>query len=344
MSTECLLCERDFKNNTDEEYGKGCLTTIFKLFNLRKPRKVKDKEQFLKEAVLEKYSNIKLTNKNESKLFQQLVALKLIESIGKDSLNDIEEVIKEDIYNTANDVNQFVAEDISLNDIYNLYKINNRLESRLRTMQRKKFESFEELSAYARKEFGFVFPKTASQKNKEFYAELQRNFWNVVADVGDKMGFTLSAKLLRKSLSLDSSDLIIDNAEEIDKILHDEAIEKEINKLLSKNKVPLRVQNVQGVIFKSKDLYFALHNVNLEEIAVFYNKDSQKMLKVKISDMYNFDSIKTGRNMLEGSNNIYTSIAGNTLNNFAYMSVANGVLCEFNILMDVEVPIKLVEE
>ena len=60
---ECLLCKRNMKTAITI-FGSGCIKNVYKILDLKIPKSVKDKEQYLYKSIMKKL-NIKSLNTNQ---------------------------------------------------------------------------------------------------------------------------------------------------------------------------------------------------------------------------------------------------------------------------------------
>ena len=163
---------------------------------------------------------------------------------------------------------------------------------------------------------------------------LQRNissqyaFWQTVIEVGGKYAeFPISAEFLQHSLDGNPEDLYITDGNIVETIKNDNNFQNIIKKIVDekgKDKDSFEFNSKDYVnheydwAFNDKDLYFALHLVELKVSAL---KENDKWnLDIKIHDTYDYSKAKNLFQYYNDTNSIPKSILSSSLYNLAAFS------------------------
>ena len=185
--------------------------------------------------------------------------------------------------------------------------------------------------------------KNKSQYKKDSFKAMQYAFWQTVIEVGGRyFNYELAAKLLQHSLEKNPQTFLISDEKIIEMIINDPNFKSKIKEIINKNKNKSEIYIPLGseyVAFENSDLYFAIHNANVEMIS---KKDlnSGWNVEVTLSDTFDFTKWKRPLEYYIDANNIPKSILSSTLYNFAYISQKLGVIKEYDVIVKIKINVK----
>ena len=172
------------------------------------------------------------------------------------------------------------------------------------------------------------FKKNKKQYEKNAFKGMQFAFWQTVIEVGGKYAeFPISAEFLQHSLDDNPKDLYITNGNIVETIKNDNNFQNIVKKIVEekgKDKDSFEFNSNDYVnheydwAFNDKDLYFALHLVELKVSAL---KENDKWnLDIKIHDTYDYSKAKNLFQYYNDTNSIPKSILSSSLYNLAAFS------------------------
>ena len=93
---ECLLCKRDMKTATTI-FGNGCIKSIYKMLDIKIPKKIKDRESYLYKSIMKKL-NIKNLNTNQKIwLADRYLTYQYIDKLKYGDYTELKDELNEDI-------------------------------------------------------------------------------------------------------------------------------------------------------------------------------------------------------------------------------------------------------
>lgn len=328
---ECLLCKRDMKASSDV-FGNGCLRNIYSFLNLKMPRKVSIREETLYKNIM-KVTNTKNIDKNKKIwLTDRYLTYQYLNRTPYGNYNTIKNQINYDIQTIKQikkDEEPKSAKNMSLKHAYDLYRKVMKFQDGIDKIIKGNFTDEDSIKAIITS-FSFIFnvSKNKNQYEKNAFKEMQFVFWQTVIEVGGKYAeFPISAEFLQHSLKKNPEDLYITNGNIVETIEKDNNFKNIIKKIVKekgkdKNSFEFNSKeyekNEYNLAFNDKDLYFALHLVDLK-ISALKNGDKWN-LDIKIHDTYDYSKAKNLIQYYNDTNNVLKSILSSTLYNLAAFS------------------------
>ena len=124
-------------------------------------------------------------------------------------------------------------------------------------------------------------------------------------------------------------DKLIENGKIVEDIIKDENFKEKINVCILNNKSNKHFEITEGLNYVSNDLFLALNNTTINIVG---NKENNKWkLDITITDRYDFTDFKEIDEYCDS--NILKGLLGSTANNMAMISVASGVMHEYNVII-----------
>lgn len=342
----CKLCNKPYEYHYSL-FGRGCLENIYKLLNFSNPpRIVWNKELYLCTRIAWKNHKFFLNKKKKFTLAQKYIALKYLNKMNLDFLEDVKEKILKDI-NSISIFSKNIKENISftLNDVYKSFNYYQRFNEIIREFKEIKIEKLDEKIARDFIErLSFIFDKTKISNPISYavFYSMQYMFWQVVVVGGLLADMKLSAKLLNNSLTLfgkEPNDLNIDDDETIKLIVESEAFKKKIKQLIEKygqeGKFVLNDYENKDILirFDKSDLLLALHDATMF-INAIKNEDDTWNLEIEINDTYDFTDFKNLKEYVDSNEtykDVFMDIFSTLLNNFGVVSSEYGVIKTYEV-------------
>ena len=142
-----------------------------------------------------------------------------------------------------------------------------------------------------------------------------------------KSTYSNGMEFIEYSLLKNPQDKLIEKGRIIEDIIKDENFKEKIKLHILNNKSNKHFEIIEGLNYASNDLFLALNNTTINIIG---NKESNKWkLNIIITDRYDFTDFKEIDEYCD--NNIIKGLFGSTANNMAMISVASGVMHEYNV-------------
>lgn len=235
------------------------------------------------------------------------------------------------------------AQKLSLNEAYNLYKKMLKFQRGINKISKGNFTDKESVKAIITS-ISFIINMT---KNKKQYEKITLKlmlfaFWQAVIEMGGKYtDFPISAQFLQHSLEEKPDDLFITDGDIVNTIAEDENFQKVIKKIIekkgkNKNSFDFNSEDNQDeelvLSFNDRDLFFALHLVNLKVSAV--KENNKWKLEIKIHDTYDYTEFKNPAQYYNDTNNVSKSILSSSLYNLAALSNHYNVMKKYEIEID----------
>ena len=328
---ECLLCKRDMKVSNDV-FGNGCVRNIYSFLDLQMPRKVNLREETLYKNIM-KINNVNSLNNNQKIwLTDRYLTYQYLNRIPYGNYNTIKKQINYDIQNIKQikkDEQPKSAKNMSLKQAYALYKKVMKFQDGIDKISKGNFTDEDSIKTIITSiSFIFNMSKNKKQYEKNAFKGMQFAFWQTVIEVGGKYAeFPISAEFLQHSLDGNPEDLYITDGNIVETIKNDNNFQNIIKKIVDekgKDKDSFEFNSKDYVnheydwAFNDKDLYFALHLVELKVSAL---KENDKWnLDIKIHDTYDYSKAKNLFQYYNDTNSIPKSILSSSLYNLAAFS------------------------
>lgn len=319
----CSVCGRKVSNKT-AHFGLGCLKNMCILIDMDKPKNLKGEN--LLNTRISKITKKKLLNKEEKTLLtNRYLTLQLLNKIPLNNYDSMRNKIMKDINNIGKN-NKLVSNDIiTLKQAYEAFKLYNKFQ--------KIKEKAEEVDSEYIQNFLFenlLFAFSTYYRNKKYFggviADIQYYFWKTISNMLKKT-YPNGMEFIEYSLLENPQDKLIENGKLIDDIIKDENFKEKIKVCILNNKNNNHFEITEGLNYISTDLFLALNNTTINIIG---NKESNKWkLDITITDRYDFTDFKEIDEYCD--NNIIKGLFGSTANNMAMISVASGVMHEYNV-------------
>lgn len=314
-------------------FGDGCIDNIYLFLKLEEPKKAKDKEKELYNAVMREMGIKAIGKTKKLWLTDRYLTYKYLDKIKYGDFSEVKDEIKENI-NKTKSAKKFEPVDtkISLKEAYEMYKKQIKFEQNIKYVEESNIDSD------ALKMFNFIFDLYNKQGKytKIMCKSMQYVFWEVVILGGKIVNFDFSAELLKHSLLINPSNLYITGGEVIQKLQKDEIFLSQINDIVKEteksNKTNINID--KPITLENSDLFYSINNATL---TVNGTKSSGKWnLKIRLYDTYDYTKLKTKDEYYNSTNNTLKSVFSSTLYNFAYFSMKANVLNEFDVYIEFE--------
>lgn len=319
----CSVCGRNVSNKT-AHFGLGCLKNMCSLIDMDKPKNLKGEN--LLNIKISKITKKQSLNKEEKTLLtNRYLTLQLLNKIPLNNYDSMRNKIMKDINNIGKNKKMISNDIITLKQAYEAFKLYNKFQ--------KIKEKAEEVDSEYIQNFLFenlLFAFSTYYKNKKYFggviADIQYYFWKTISNMLKKT-YPNGMEFIEYSLLENPQDKLIENGKLIDDIIKDENFKEKIKVCILNNKNNNHFEITEGLNYISTDLFLALNNTTINIIG---NKESNKWkLDITITDRYDFTDFKEIDEYCD--NNIIKGLFGSTANNMAMISVASGVMHEYNI-------------
>ena len=352
MAEKCKLCNRTF-NHQYNLFGRGCLNYEYKLLGITKPKKVKNQELYLCNEIAKRLQKRKLNREQKYELTQRYLTIQYLDKINYGNLDKEKEQLWEQIKNSPI-LSRVSIPPITLNSAYNLYKITNKFDIRLKEFEKssndkKSMDDIKEKDFLNSMKFIFDLTKITMPATYNVYYAMQYAFWNIVVIGGYFTNMNLSAKLMRNSLSSKPKDITITDKTTINQIEDNEAFKaklKYITEKYGKGKTSFifternNKEDANIEFNNNYDLFLSIHGGTIR-IKGIKDKEGHWDLDINITDTYDFtdwknkDEIYISHNEGESDAKKLNELA-NILNNFGVISMKYGVLKEFEVSVNIK--------
>ena len=319
----CSVCGRNVSNKT-AHFGLGCLKNMCSLIDMDKPKNLKGEN--LLNIKISKITKKKSLNKEEKTLLtNRYLTLQLLNKIPLNNYDSMRNKIMKDINNIGKNKKLISNDIITLKQAYEAFKLYNKFQ--------KIREKAEEVDSEYIQNFLFenlLFAFSTYYRNKKYFggviADIQYYFWKTISNMLKKT-YPNGMEFIEYSLLENPQDKLIENGKLIDDIIKDENFKEKIKVCILNNKNNNHFEITEGLNYISTDLFLALNNTTINIIG---NQESNKWkLDITITDRYDFTDFKEIDEYCD--NNIIKGLFGSTANNMAMISVASGVMHEYNV-------------
>jgi len=319
----CSVCGRNVSNKT-AHFGLGCLKNMCSLIDMDKPKNLKGEN--LLNIKISKITKKKSLNKEEKTLLtNRYLTLQLLNKIPLNNYDSMRNKIMKDINNIGKNKKLISNDIITLKQAYEAFKLYNKFQ--------KIKEKAEEVDSEYIQNFLFenlLFAFSTYYRNKKYFggviADIQYYFWKTISNMLKKT-YPNGMEFIEYSLLENPQDKLIENGKLIDDIIKDENFKEKIKVCILNNKNNNHFEITEGLNYISTDLFLALNNTTINIIG---NQESNKWkLDITITDRYDFTDFKEIDEYCD--NNIIKGLFGSTANNMAMISVASGVMHEYNV-------------
>jgi len=118
-----MLCERDMKKSK-KQFGSGCIDNIYKLLNMEKPARGKNKEQLLYKNIMNRTSISGINKEQKIWLTDRYLTYQYLDKLHYGNFETLKEQINTDI-ERVNQVEKFeemiTTRNMKLKEAYGLY-------------------------------------------------------------------------------------------------------------------------------------------------------------------------------------------------------------------------------
>ena len=333
---ECLLCERDMKT-AKTIFGNGCIKSIYKLLNLKMPKKANDREQYLYKSIMKKVNAKNLNSNQKVWLADRYLTYQYVKNLKYGDYNELKNELSNDIANIG-EIENFsefkTADKVKLKQAYTLYRKEEKFDTYLTELgftQKLVKRSIELI-------FGDLPIKLKKSKNLfEMSAidAMQYALWETVVLGGLAVGYDTSAGLLQHSLKENPGDIVITEGNVVDEIKNDAQFQakiKEIVQKYGKNADDFTAFGKDTAMhFNNSDLYFSIHSADM---VVKGKKENEKWnLEIELTDIYDYTDFKEITDYYKDANSIPKSMFSSFIYNLAYFSVKFGIIKEYKIII-----------
>lgn len=322
----CSVCGRNISDK-NAHFGLGCLKNMCDVIGIEKVKNLKG-ETLLNNKIA-KLNGKKKLNKNEKiMLTNRYLTLKFLSNIPIKAYNREINEIKQSIKKIGIEKLNFDNSVITLKQAYEIFKLYNKFQ---KIKNREKEVDSEFIQNFLFDNLLFAF--STYYRNKKYFggviASIQYDFWKTVVEF-EKFSYPLGTEFIEYSLQDNPEDRFFYKGKIIDEIEKDENFKNKINEILEKNNNKRRFNITDGLNYVSSDLFLALNNTTINVIG---NKEENIWkLDITITDRYDFTDFKEINEYLDKS--LIRGVLGSTANNLAMISVASGVMHEYNVTIN----------
>lgn len=319
----CSVCGRTVSNKT-AHFGLGCLKNMCSLIDIDKPKNLKGEN--LLNTKISKITKKKSLNKEEKTLLtNRYLTLQLLDKIPLNNYDSMRNIIMKDINNIGKNKKLISNDIITLKQAYEAFKLYNKFQ---KIKQRAEEVDSEYIQNFLFENLLFAF--STYYRNKKYFggviADIQYYFWKMVCNVL-KSTYPNGMEFIEYSLLKNPQDKLIEKGRIIEDIIKDENFKEKIKVCILNNKNNNHFEITEGLNYASNDLFLALNNTTINIIG---NKENNKWkLDITITDRYDFTDFKEMDEYCD--DNILKGLLGSTANNMAMISVASGVMHEYNV-------------
>ena len=305
---------------------------IYLFLDLKMPRKVNLREETLYNNIM-RLTNTKKINANQKIwLTDRYLTYQYLNRIPYGNYNTIKNQINYDIKNIKQiqkDEEPSSVKLMSLNQAYDLYKKVMKFKDGIDMISKGNFTDEDSIKTILTS-ISFIFNMSNNKKQyeKDAFKGMQFAFWQTVIEAGGKYAeFPIAAEFLQHSLEENPEDLYITDGNIVETIEKDNNFQDIVKRIVEekgKNKDSFEfnskdyVNNEYDWAFNDKDLYFALHLVDLKIFAI--KKVDKWNLDIKIHDTYDYSKAKNLFQYYNDTNSIPKSILSSCLYNLAAFS------------------------
>ena len=336
---ECLLCKRNMKTAITI-FGSGCIRNVYKILDLKIPKSVKDKEQYLYKSIMKKL-NIKSLNTNQKVwLADRYLTYQYLDKLKYGDYAEVKGELNNDIANVSKIENfsQFeTANKVELKQAYTLYKKEEKFDNYL--SQVNYFQDSLEVGykiLWENNPVNLMIRKWTNPFEMSAIKSMQYALWQAVAIGGNVVGFDSSAELLEHSLTDKPKDLVITEGKIVEEIKKDSQFKKRLNEIVKefgKDTSSFNTEEIKkmSIQFDNSDLYFSIHRA---EIKVIGEKEKEKWnLKIELIDPYDYTEFKNLDDYVKDANSVPKSMFSSFIYNLAHVSVMFGVIKEYKVIV-----------
>lgn len=336
---ECLLCKKDMKTATTI-FGNGCIKSIYKILDIKLPKKVKDKESYLFKSIMKKL-NLKNLNSNQKVwLADRYLTYQYIDNLKYGDYTELKEELNEDIAGVKEIVefSEFkTAKKVELKQAYTLYK------------KEEKFDKYISKVSYAQdtakvglkllwetSPINLIIKKNTNPFEIPAIKSMQYALWQIVAIGGNVVGFDSSAELLEHSLTTKPKDLVITDGKIVEEIKNDSQFQKQLKEIVEEygketsefNTAEIKKLSLQ---FDNSDLYYSIHKADIKVIG---KKENEKWnLEIELIDTYDYSEFKKLKEYIKDANSVPKSMFSSFIYNLAHISSMFGVIKEYKVIV-----------
>lgn len=336
---ECLLCKKDMKTATTI-FGNGCIKSIYKILDIKLPKKVKDKESYLFKSIMKKL-NLKNLNSNQKVwLADRYLTYQYIDNLKYGDYTELKEELNEDIAGVKEIVefSEFeTAKKVELKQAYTLYK------------KEEKFDKYISKVSYAQdtakvglkllwetSPINLIIKKNTNPFEIPAIKSMQYALWQIVAIGGNVVGFDSSAESLEHSLTTKPKDLVITDGKIVEEIKNDSQFQKQLKEIVEEygketsefNTAEIKKLSLQ---FDNSDLYYSIHKADIKVIG---KKENEKWnLEIELIDTYDYSEFKKLKEYIKDANSVPKSMFSSFIYNLAHISSMFGVIKEYKVIV-----------
>lgn len=300
------------------------------LIEMEIPKNLKGEN--LLNAQITKITNKKLLDKKDKILLtNRYLTLQLLNKIPLNNYDSMRNKIKKDIDNIGKNKKLLSNDIITLKQAYEAFKLYNKFQ--------KIKEKAEEVDSEYIQNFLFenlLFAFSTYYRNKKYFggviANIQYYFWKAVI-LWKKEEFLSGTEFINYSLQEKPEDRLITEGKIIEDIIKDPKFIEKINQIIKENDNKKSFDITEGLNYASTDLFLALNNTTINAIG---NKENENWkLNITITDRYDFTDFKEIDEYCD--DDVIKGLLGSTANNLAMVSVASGVMHEYNVIIKFEI-------
>jgi hypothetical protein len=327
--SRCSVCGRNVSNKT-AHFGLGCLKNMCSLIDMEKPKNLKGEN--LLNTRIAKITNKKLLSKDEKYLLtNRYLTLQLLNKVPLNYYDNARKQVSSDIENIGNNKRKSSETIVTLKQAYEIYKLYNKF-------QKIKNKSEEVDSEYIQNFLfdNLLFAFSTYYRNKKYLggviADIQYYFWKSVI-IWKKDKYPSGTEFINYSLQEKPEDRLITDGKIIEDIIEDPKFIEKINQIIKTNDNKKRFDITEGLDYVSTDLFLALNNTTINVIG--NKEDKNWKLNITITDRYDFTDFKEIDEYCD--DDIIKGLLGSTANNMAMVSVASGVMHEYNVTIKFDI-------
>ncbi len=321
---KCGLCGRNVSDK-NAHFGSTCMKNVCTIIGMGN-RKKSISETILNNKIAKLANKKKLSKENKTILTNKYLTLQLLNNVPIKGYDTMRRTIEKDIERVGTNKRMSKEETtMTLKQAYEVYKLYNKFQ-KIKSKSEEVDNEYIQNFLFDNLRFAF----SVYYNNKKYLggllADIQYFLWKLVI-VWKKKQYPSGTEFINHSLKKNPEDKMITDGKIIEDIKADSKFIEKINGILKLNTNNTEINITEGLNYANPDLFLALNNTTIN---VRGNKENGKWkLDIKITDRYDFTDFKEIDEYCD--DNIIKGLVGSAANNAAMVSIASGVMHEYNV-------------
>lgn len=322
--SKCSLCGRNVLDK-NAHFGSSCMKKVCTIIGIGNGKKTIS-ETILNNKIVKLANKKKMSKENKIILANKYLTLQLLNNVPLRGYDEMRRIIEKDIERVG--TNKRISKEdktITLKQAYEVYKLYNKFQ-KIKSKAEEVNSEFIQNFLFDNLRFAF----SVYYNNKKYLggvlADIQYFLWKLVI-LWKRKQYPSGTEFIEYSLQEKTKDRIITKGKIIEEIKSDPKFVGKIKEILKLNNNKTEVNITEGLNYTSLDLFLALNNTTIN---VKGNKENNKWkLDVIITDRYDFTDFKEIDEYCD--DDLIKGLLGSTANNAAMLSIASGVMHEYNV-------------